>query len=277
MNEPADPSSGNYDPQAAFEVRLRSAAQAFSYPSAPDVSQAVRQRLFGRRQTRPVRVRLAIAAVALALIAAGLLAAPPVRAALLNWIRIGAVQIWFGQPSPTPTATARPGPTATLSPTDLPTPTPLRSILDLSGETSLDNVRKLAGFKVDLPAYPTDLGPPQHVYFQDLGGPVVVLVWMEQDQPHSVRLVLSETNAYNIVFQKYDPASLQHTQVNGQSAAWVDAPYLLLSGSGESAFTRMIEQGHTLIWTAGKLTYRLETQVDLATALRIAESLPVER
>jgi hypothetical protein len=277
VNEPADLQSGKYDPQAAFEIRLRSAAQAFPYPPAPDVSQAVRQRLFSRQQARPVRVRLAIAAIVLALIAAGLLAVPPVRAAILNWIRVGAVQIWFGPPSPTPTATARPGPTATFAPTDLPTPTPLSSILDLSGETSLDNARKLAGYKVDLPAFPTDLGLPQHVYFQDLGGPVVVLVWMEPDQPQSVRLVLSETDAHNIVFQKYDPVSVQHTQVNGQSAAWVDAPYMLLSGSGDSAFTRIIKQGHTLIWTAGRMTYRLETNMDLTTALRIAESLPVER
>jgi hypothetical protein len=61
--------------------------------------------------------------------------------------------------------------------------------------------------------------------------------------------------------------------VNGQPARWVDAPYFLIAGSGNAAITRLVAEGNTLVWTEGKMTYRLETALDLATAIRIAESL----
>ena len=75
------------------------------------------------------------------MILAVILAVPPVRAAVLDWIRIGAVRIFLIQPSPTPVPTALP---ETPAPTALPSPTPLPSVLDLSGETSLADARKRA-------------------------------------------------------------------------------------------------------------------------------------
>jgi len=62
--------------------------------------------------------------------------------------------------------------------------------------------------------------------------------------------------------------------VNENPAVWVDSDYLLITRNGEATFTRMIDQGHTLIWTSGEMTYRLETEEDLDIALRIAESIP---
>jgi hypothetical protein len=276
VNNPADSQTGREDPTAQFERRLQRAAQGFSYPPAPDIRRAVRQKLTLQRQTRPARLRLAVAGMALAIIAAGLLAAPPVRAAILDWLRIGAVQIWLVQPSATPSVTPRPGPTETAFPTLFPSSTPLTSVLDLSGETSLNAARAKTGVKISLPMVPSDLGMPDHVYAQDLGGPVVVLVWMEKSQPLKVRLVISETDASNVVFQKFEPRAIQQTRVNGQEAVWVDAPYMLVSGSGETNYARMVAEGHTLIWTEGKMTYRLETGEDLPEALRMAESMKVE-
>jgi len=41
---------------------------------------------------------------------------------------------------------------------------------------------------------------------------------------------------------------------------------------GDLEFTRLIE-GHVLIWTMGDVTYRLETELSLEEAIKIAESL----
>jgi hypothetical protein len=37
--------------------------------------------------------------------------------------------------------------------------------------------------------------------------------------------------------------------------------------------TRLVTQGHTLIWTQGELTFRLETDAEMAEAVRMAESV----
>ena len=62
--------------------------------------------------------------------------------------------------------------------------------------------------------------------------------------------------------------------MNDNPAVWVDSDYLLIMRNGDTTFSRLIDQGHTLIWTNGEITYRLETSVDLDTAIRIAESIP---
>jgi len=224
-----------------------------------------------RRHAARTRRTLAAVGILMALLLTILFAVPQVRAAVLDWIRIGAVRIFIGEPASTPTFS--PGTTTTLEPTDLPMPTPLSSILDLSGETTLAQAQKASRLTILLPADPPDLGQPDHVFFQDLGGPVIFLVWTEAGQPQKVRLSLTESLSDMIIFQKIAPNSVEDATVNGKPAIWIDAPYFLMSGSGSSEFTRLIAQGHTLVWTEGQMTYRLETAADLATAIRIAESL----
>ncbi len=255
-----------------LEVRLAQAARSFPYPPTPNLSQAVLQRMAAveaaappRRQ--PVRRRLALILSILALLLAALLVVQPVRAAVLDWIRLGAVRIFLVRPTPLPVPTLPPG---TLTPIPNPSPTPLASILDLSGETSLADAQARAGFTIRLPAGDSS---PDRVYYQDLGGPVIVLVWLDPAQPAHPWLVLSETAASNVIFQKIQPASVVDTTVSGKPALWVDAPYLLITGSGETNFSRLITASHTLIWTAGPLTFRLETSLDLPEAVRRAESL----
>lgn len=223
----------------------------------------------------PARTRLGLVAVGvlLALFLAVLLLAPQARAAVLDWIRIGAVRIFVGEPTQTPTPTLSPGTTATPEPTYPPTATPLSSILDLSGETTLAQAQAASRLSIRLPAYPPDLGRPDHVFFQDLGGPVIFLVWMDPAQPQKVRLSLTEALSDMVIFQKIVPNSVEDTTVNAQPAIWLDSPYFLISGNGGGAVTRLVAEGHTLVWTQGKMTYRLETASDLSTAVRIAESL----
>jgi hypothetical protein len=68
------------------------------------------------------------------------------------------------------------------------------------------------------------------------------------------------------------PQIIQETTVNGQHAIWAIGPYPLLFSNGNMDFIRLID-GHVLIWAEGELTYRLETDLSLEEALKIAESL----
>ncbi len=258
-------------PAGDVEARLAWAARDFPYPPTPDLAPAagLGELPLRRSPTRrgAARMRLLLAGALLALLLAAIFAVPPVRAAVLDWIRIGAVRIFLVRPSPTPVPTSPPG-TATALP--VPSATPLASVLDIQGETSLAAAREKAGFPLQLPA---GLGPPDRVYVQDLAGPVVILVWMEQANPGQVKLALSETDAQNIIFQKMLPSNIEDTTVNGQPAKWMDGPYLLVTGSGDTSMTRLVTSGHTLVWTAGKLTFRLETGLGMDEARRIAASI----
>lgn len=270
----------NEQPVDRWEARLRVTASALPYPPTPDVAGAVRRRLAERRPVAAPRSlvvrrpRLAWAIAVVVLIAAALLAVPEVRAGLIRFLQIGAVRIFLVAPSPTPTATPAPTSIGTPFPptaTPRPTPTLIASLTDLAGETTLENAQTRAGFPIPLPAYPSDLGPPARVFLQDLGGPMVVLVWLDPDQPNRVRLSL-HLLACERCATKTEPTVIETTSVNGQPAVWAEGPYLLQLANGDTVIRRLIE-GHVLIWTDGPITYRLETDLTVEEAVRIAESL----
>jgi len=190
---------------------VRSVAQAFPYPPTPDVAGEVRGHLL--REVRPRaagqrrRQRLALAGLLLAMLLAGLLAVPQVRAAVIRALRIGAIRILEGEAAPTP---ATPLPQAEMAP-------------ELAGETTLAEAQRQAGFPVRLPAYPPDLGAPDRVYFQQMGGPVVVLVWMDRERPEQVRLALHQLGP-GTFGDKVQPPVVEETTVGGSLAAWTEDP-----------------------------------------------------
>lgn len=275
--------------EAKLENRLRRAAAALPYPETPDLAARERKRLVDAGRLTPSRKpgRLAVGLALVIILLAAAFLVSPVRARVLDWIRLGAVRIFFNQPVPTatlPPPSGTPSPSGTLSPAGAlspaaastlePTPTFLKSVLNIGGETTLLKAQQQVDFTIQIPAYPADLGDPDHVFLQGMNGPVVVLVWMDRDQPEKVRMSLSETSSDRPVFEKYAPKSVQETRVNGHEAVWVDGEYFLVMRDGDATMTRLITQGHTLIWTSGEMTFRLETDVDLETAVRIAQSIP---
>jgi hypothetical protein len=210
-----------------------------------------------------------------------LLAVPGVRAGVLRWLQIGAVRIFLvatETPSPAPSATGT-RPAATRTPP--PSATPLGSVLDIAGETTLAGARARVSFPIRLPTYPPDLGEPDRIFVQTVGsadGTAVVLVWLAPDEPDQVRLALyvlaSPVMADKIFFDliKKAPPEVELTDVNGQPAVWTSGPYVLMTDLGGLREYRLI-QGQVLIWQDGELTYRLETELALEEAVRIAESL----
>ncbi len=241
---------------AGVEADLRQEAQAFSYPATPDIAGRERRRLERQgaaRLHKRARARLAWALAAVLLLAS-LMLVRPVRAQMLEWLRIGAVRI-FLIPQPTPSVTVAP-----------------KTLQDLAGETSLPEAAAHAPFTLMAPAYPADLGPPQHVYDQTvMDSRVVIFVWTKPEHPEEVRLVLYQIDGGD-AFQKQLMQEMEGTTVNGDFAMWVVGPYLLTNTNG-NVVERRIVTGHTLIWTANGLTYRLETDQSLEEARKTAESL----
>src|SRR5262245_61999842 len=123
-----------------LEAALRKQAKTIDYPPTPDVAGRVRRRLEVERPrpSRPVPLWVG-AMLILVFVLSALLAVPQVRAELLGFLQIGVVRIF--PVAPTPTATLPP-----LTATPRPAATPLLSLLDLAGETTLDEARAEAGF-----------------------------------------------------------------------------------------------------------------------------------
>jgi hypothetical protein len=262
-----------------FETRLQTLAQGFVYPPAPQIAEKVMAKLSAHPMPRRFTARrLAwVIAIVIALIA-GLMAVPPVRAAVLEFIQIGIVRIFLRPPGTeiprAPTAlpqsviplTATPGPTAASS---------LIPFLEqIAGETTLEKAREVVGFPIPLPTYPPDLGQPNRVFTQDLDGWMVVLVWLDPQKPEQVRMSLHIIEAGSWAIKKFEPKIVQETTVNGHRAVWAVGPYPLALRNKDIQVTRLIE-GHVLIWAEGDLTYRLETDLPLEEAIQIAESLQV--
>ena len=264
-------------PSEQWEEWVRQSASDLPYPPTPDVAEQVRRRLAAERN-RPMQryLRPAWALVVILAILVGLLAVPPVRAAILEFLQIGSVRIWLVEPTPALPPTAQPvaTPEATSSNTPKPTPTPLASLFDLAGQTTLEEAERQAGFAIRLPTYPPDLGLPDAVFYQDLGGPVVVLLWLNPEQPEEALYSLHILGEGAIV-DKGAPTVVMTTTVHDQPAAWTQGPYMLAYrlGSGENWEFRRIVSGRVLVWFEDGLTYRLESNLPLEEARRLAESL----
>lgn len=256
----------NPQPDPRWEERVQTVARSFAYPPTPDIADAVQSRLLVQAGAivrgpglRPVWVTL----IALALLLAGLFATPPIRAAILQWLQIGAVRIWLVEPTPTP---APPQVTAVATATRIP------SLLNLDGETTLAKAQAQLHFPIRLPSYPADLGPPDKVFLQNLGDAAVILVWLDKIDPSQVRMSLHLIGPNSWAIHKIEPKVVDTTAVNGEAAAWTEGPYLLSKQSGDLAEMRLVE-GHVLIWQEESVTYRLESELSLAEAVQVAQSL----
>jgi len=270
---------GGPEADERWEAHVRTMAHVFPYPPTPNLVMGAQRRLARPASPRLRRTQVAWALGIVLTLTVGLLAVPQVRAAILDFLQIGGVRIFPVAPTSTPTLT--PAPTSTpasgaqaagtpfpSTATPRPTATLLPSLLDLAGETTLDKAQVSLGVPIPLPP---DYGPPDLVFLQDLGGPMVVLVWLDPAQPDHVLLSLHLLTCQECA-TKIEPVVIRTTQVNGHPAVWAEGPYMLQLGNRDYGPRRLID-GHVLIWTDGRITYRLETDLTLEEAVRVAESL----
>ena len=197
------------------------------------------------------------------------------HAAVIDFIQIGVVRIFRSEPTPLAPPTS--GDPFNGGPSDshacsFPSQ-PLIPILEsLAGEITLEEAQKAVPYPILLPSYPPDLGQPDRIFVQEAEGRMTVLVWIDPRHPDKVLMSLHLIPPGSWAIDKFDPAEVQETTVNGQRAIWAVGPYPLRLRNSDIQYTRLIE-GHVLIWKADQITYRLETSLGLAEATRIAESL----
>jgi hypothetical protein len=211
---------------------------------------------------------------------------PGVREAVARFFGLNTVRVEFVTTPPAPTPSVQPTRQPTIQPsiqltiqpssppTVRPTPTPPPPPT-LAGLTTLAGARSKAKFDVRLPTYPANLGEPKPVYFQDFGSGFgggaqqVILVYPD--------FTLYE--AQDIIYQKsiYDATTVEETKVGGKQALWLTGAAHLVqvqdaSGRTTIDFARVVK-GSVLAWEADGITYRIETELPLDEAIRIAESI----
>ncbi|HJR81120.1 MAG TPA: hypothetical protein VJ821_13685 [Anaerolineales bacterium] len=259
--------------QELFETRIVALAAGLEYPRTPDIAGSVMARLRPVRRSRVISRRLAWSLAVVLALCSSLMLIPPARAAIIEFIQIGVVRI-FGSPS-TPPAPVEGDPSTAIPPTATPSPTlpPLIPILeDIAGEMTLEEAQQSVTYPILLPSYPSGLGIPDRVFVQDADGDMAILVWLDPQEPERVSMSLHFIPAGSWAIDKVKPATIQQTSVDGERALWTVGPYPLRLSSGDITFTRLIN-GHVLIWEKGNITCRLETELPLEEAIRIAESL----
>lgn len=267
---------------AGLEAALRDLGATMAYPAAPTLVESVHSRVSALPAPRspwwerllPARGTFRRSAV-LALVALLLLA---VAAAA---VRFGVPGIRLVFEGPTPSASPSPGAIPTL------TPAPLGSTMGLGVAATLDEARAAAEFPIALPSDPA-LGPPDGVYLDRriLGGHVA-LVWRARpgvpaQDPGAVALLLAqfrgrvEEDYFEKLIGGDGVTSVDPVEVGGERGWWIAGdPHILFyldrSGVFVERESRLV--GNVLIWERDGITYRLESRIALADALRIAESV----
>jgi hypothetical protein len=268
-----------------LETRLRSIASALEYPRTPDIAGSVTGRLRsfssptgrgvkGEGQPRLLSRTWAWSLTIILTLASSLMLIPPARAAILEFIQIGVVRIFRPEPASAPLP-FDPFPVTATPATVIPEPAsqPLIPLLEsLAGETTLAEARKQVDDPILLPAYPPELGEPDRVFVQYTEEPLTILVWLDPMRPESVAMSLYSIPAGSWVINKFAPKIIQETSVNGQAAVWAVGPYPFILRNREVEVRRLME-GHVLIWAEEDVTYRLETDLSLEEAVKVAESL----
>lgn len=257
--------------ETEFEKQLRSITAEMEYPHTPDIAGSVMPHLSPSTRPRLFSRTVAWSLTMLLMLLSSLMLIPPARAAIIEFIQIGIVRI-FPAPIESP-AIATPESISPVTATPAAQSSTLTTFLDqIAGETKLANAQEIVAHPLLLPTYPAELGLPDHVYVQNANGFMAILVWVDAQQPEHVSLSLHFIPTGSWMIEKVQPTLIQETEVNGQRAIWAAGPYPLLLRNGDIEFMRLVD-GHVLIWEQDGVTYRLETNLALEEAVKIAESL----
>jgi hypothetical protein len=234
---------------AELELALRELGREIDFPPTPDLASVVRRRLGAMPRTwwqRPVVVAFAVLAVALAAV----LAVPPARSAILDWLGIGGARITRVQHLP---------------------PVPTVGNLDLGRRITLGEARRRAPWLL----VPTAKGvgePDQVGYSTTIPGGKVTLLW---GTPRDVHLLLTEFRGAAYIDKLVQPeTNVEPVTVNGGQGAWVQGPHVLVyrDSVGQIRDDTARLAGKTLLWQRGDVTLRLEGDFSRDVALRIARS-----
>jgi hypothetical protein len=228
---------------AELEAALRELGHEVEFPPTPDLASAIRGRLERPRfWRRPIAIAVAVIVVAVGAV----LAVPPARTAILDWLGLRNVSVVRVEKLPTVPTTGR---------------------LDLGRRVSLEEARRLA---------PWLLVPdrkPDGVYVSNsVPGGKVTLLW---GTPSDVRLLLTEITGEAFIQKVVDGnAEVERVDI-GEAGAWFRGPHVVMFQDRDGHFreSRARLAANTLVWQDGNVTLRLEGDLSKEDALRVARSV----
>lgn len=243
------------------------------YPETPDLAPAVGARIGAAPARRRVlwsptwrRVAFA-AAVVVVLVAGTLFASPAARRAVADFLGIGGVTIVVDDdrgPAPEPTAPAD---------------------LNLGEVTSLAAARARADFSVGVPTLPS-LGPPDAVYFSDdVDGGRVSFTYEADENLQAA----DETGLGALLMQfradigqdiikkvSIEGGRVRPVEVAGAPGFWITgAPHevYFVAPDGQVRADTVRLAANVLLWERNGVSFRLESDLTLKRALRVAHSV----
>lgn len=241
----------------SLERELTALASALDWPEAPDVATVVVTRLAEpRSRGRLVPRRRAALAAALVLAAlAAVLAVPPARTAVLDWLGIGSARI--------------------VRVDELPAVSPTVP-LDLLGEpTTLAGAGAAAGFPLAAPPE----GEPEPDEIRVVPGARASYVWL---QGEGVRLLITQlpgAAGEPALLKKLAAGgtTVEQLRVDGDPAVWLEGgPHVvyLLGPDGAVRHDAGRLAGNTLLVDRGGVTVRVEGVLERDDAIALVRAMP---
>ena len=239
----------------SLEHELTALAPSLDWPEAPDVASAVASRIEAapaRRRAPRRRLALVLAVVLAALLA--VLAVPPARTAVFDWLGIGGAQI--------------------VRVDELPALEPATGVEVFGAITSLDEARARAGFALAPP--PDDEPAPDEI--RVASGARVSYVWREGER---IRLLISQFPG-----SAGDPGLLkklaagrtriEELDVDGDRAVWLEGgPHLVyvLGPDGSIRRDQGWLAGNTLLVDRDGVTVRVEGDLARDDAVELVRAM----
>lgn len=258
-----------------LEARLSMLGRDLDWPATPNLSQEIVARIAPTpvarlRADHWYQSRWAVAAAAVIIALTALLAYPPTREAIANWLN---VHTHFQQVPQLPTLTPLP-------------PGPLGQRLGLGSQTTLSNARSAVKWHV---VVPPNLGQPDEVYVQlpPLGPPqgeVTLVYTTRPDIPTSgqtgVAVLITEARGAvdaNFFGKTLGPDNIpEEVIIGGHRGYWIAGQphdFFLIDAAGNMRDETLRLATHTLLIDEGGTIVRIEGDLTKAQALQIAASL----
>ncbi len=234
---------------AELDLALRELGRYVEFPPTPDLASGVRRRLGERRRIwwqRPVVIALAVLGVAIGAV----LAVPPARTAVLDWLGISGARIARVEKLP---------------------PAPAVGNLDLGRRITLAEARRRAPWLLVPGA--EGVGTPDLVSRSaQVPGGKLTLLWGTR---RNVHLLLTEFRGEAFIQKLVEPGvKVEFLTVDGSRGAWVGGSHVLVYRDRKGLVREDTSRlpGKTLLWQRGEVTLRLEGDFSKGEALRIARS-----
>lgn len=250
-----------------LERALRATGRRYPYPPTPNITAAVRARITARPPVAPWRRpiwrdgrRLALAATVVVIILGGAaLINPASRDAIAHFFHVRGVVV-----------------SRVTSP--LPSPSNVTS-LNLGELTTMDQAGSMVHFRI---VVPPQLGTPDAVYVdRSVPGGEVALAYKPRTgiplvPQTALGVLVTEFRGDLIpgfITKEVGPGTtVEEVSVNGDPGWWITGQPHDIIVSDRMETLRMA--ANTLVWEHGGVTYRIESGLSKADAMRLAAGLP---